>query len=329
MLVTGASGLVGSHVVAAARAQGIPVLALVRGTSDTSLLDEWGVETIAGDMAEGESLQEVVSGVSLIVHTAAKVGDWGPVEEYRDVNVRGLENLLEAALATGSLKRFVHISSLGVYEARDHYGTDESEKPNATGIDGYTFSKFEAEQLIERYIQEKNLPAVVLRPGFIYGPRDRTVLPKLLERIRNKGFKFLGSGEQLMNNTYVGNLVDAIFLALESKQAVGQIYNITDPALVSKREFVSTIARLAGYDVPTKSVPMPVARGLAKVLEKLWRLRGKQEAPLLSGARIKFLGLNLDFCIDKAKRELNYRPAVEFADGMQQTIESFKENGLV
>lgn len=329
LLVTGATGLVGSHVVERARERDIPTRAFVRPSSDTRLLEEWRVETVTGDMTDPESLKSAVDGVTLIVHCAAKVGDWGPVEDYRDANVHGLEHLLSAAEATGTLRRFVHISSLGVYPARDHYGTDESQEPNTEGIDGYTLTKVEAERVIGEHIAENGLPAVILRPGFVYGPRDRTVLPRLLEKLRTGQVKYLGSGQQLMNNTYVGNLMDAVLAALESDEAVGRVYNVTDGRLVSKREFMTTTAQLAGYEPPTKSVPLGVARQVATGLEGLWKLLGKKEAPLLSKARFKFLGLNLDFCIDKARRELGYRPQTDFADGMEQTVNWFRRQGVV
>lgn len=325
LLVTGATGLVGSHVCEAARKKGIRTRALVRSTADSSLLESWGVEIATGDMADDESLKRAVDGVTAVVHCAAKVGDWGPVEDYRKVNVDAVEKLLEFAQANGTLKRYVHISSLGVYEARDHHGTDETEEPNTKGIDGYTLTKVESERVVVKHIKEKQFPAVVLRPGFIYGPRDRTVLPRLLEKLRDKKVKFLGSGEQLMNNTYVGNLVDAIFLAFEHDDAVGEIYNITDDRLVSKREFMKVVAEEAGYEPPTKNVPLGVAKSLARVMEGTWKLLGKKEAPLLSKARIKFLGLNLDFCIDKAKRELGYEPKTDFAEGMKTTIAWFNQ----
>jgi nucleoside-diphosphate-sugar epimerase len=328
VLVTGATGLVGSHVAERTRQKGIPARALCRAGADIGPLQDWGVQIVSGDMTLADSLQRAVQGATVIVHCAARVGDWGPVDEYRKVNVAGLESLLQAAEATSTLKRFVHISSLGVYEARDHYGTDESEQPNAEGIDGYTLTKVESENLVRRHIAEKKLPAVILRPGFIYGPRDRTVLPRILEKLQAKQVKYLGTGEQLMNNTYVGNLVDAVFLAIERDDAVGEVFNIHDERLVSKREFMSTIARLAGCEVPCKSVPLPVARFLAQVMEAAWKLLGKQEAPLLSSAKVKFLGLNLDFSIDKAKRELGYAPQVDFTDGMQQTIEWFRQQAV-
>ncbi len=329
LLVTGATGLVGSHVAERARKQNIRTRALVRATSDTRLLEEWGVEKITGDLTDCDSLRAAVEGVTVIVHCAAKVGDWGPIDGYRRVNVEALEELLILAEATETLKRFVHISSLGVYEARDHHGTDETEQPSTRGIDGYTLTKVEAERLVEKHIHEKNLPATILRPGFIYGPRDRTVLPRLLERIKNENFAFLGSNEKLMNNTYVINLVDAIFAAIANDETLGRTYNISDGKLVTKKEFIATIANSAGYKVPERTVPLGVARLLANVLERVWKLRRKQEAPVLSHARIKFLGLNLDFCIDKAKREFDYQPHVDFSQGMRETVEWFREQDLV
>lgn len=325
LLVTGGTGLVGSHVLEDAAWRGIKTRALVRSSSALDLLDQWGTELIIGDLADAGSVQQAVDGAGLIVHCAAKVGDWGPVEDYREINVRGLETLLSAAEAGGDLKRLIHISSLGVYPARDHFGTEESEPVSTAGIDGYTLTKVEAELLVREHIQQHQLPATILRPGFIYGPRDRTVLPRIFERLKKRQFAFLGSGENLMNNTYVGNLVDAVFLALERDDCVGQYYNIADGRLVSKKEFINTIAEQAGYPLPTKHVPLPVAKVLAKAMEGAWRLLGKTEAPLLSNARIKFLGMNLDYSIAKARRELGYDPQVDFQEGMKQTIEWFRD----
>jgi 2-alkyl-3-oxoalkanoate reductase len=329
LLVTGATGLVGSHVAQRATELGIRTRALVREASDKQLLSEWGVDLVYGDLTDFESHAKAVEGVTAIVHCAAKVGDWGPIDEFREVNVKGTESLFNAAEANGTLKRVVHVSSCGVYSARDHHGTDETEPLSLSGIDGYTVTKAESEKLVQDHIANKKLPATILRPGFIYGPRDRTVLPRILERLRVGGFKFLGTGETLLNNTYVGNLTDAIFLALEQDETVGEIYNITDGNLVTKREFISSIATLGGYPVPTKNVPLGIARFIAKLMEATSRLLRKQEAPLLNNARIKFLGLNLDFSIEKALKQLSYTPKVKFSEGIVEAIDWCRQAGLL
>ncbi len=320
LLVTGATGLVGSHVCQRARELGIRTRALVRENSDKGQLAQWGVDFVNGDLNDYDSHRKAAEGVTALVHCAAKVGDWGPVDSYRRVNVHGTESLLRAVEANGTLKRVVHISSLGVYPARDHHGTDETEPLSLSGIDGYTLTKAESEQLVREHIEKLKLPAIILRPGFIYGPRDRTVLPRIIDRLRTRSFKFLGDGHSLLNNTYVGNLVDAIFLALDRDDLIGEVFNITDGKLVTKRQFIGRIAELSGLPVPTKAVPLAVAKGLAKVLESIWKAFDAQEAPILSGARIKFLGLNLDYSIEKARRVLGYQPRVDFEKGISNAI---------
>lgn len=322
VLVTGATGLVGSHVAEQARQKGFRVRALVRNNADTSLLASWGCELIHGDLDQPESLKSACQGATVIIHCAAKVGDWGPTEDYRRVNVDGTRALLDAALATGQLRRWVQISSLGVYEGKDHHGTDEATLPSTTGIDGYTLTKVESELLVCDYIRHKKLPAVVLRPGFIYGPRDRTVLPRLLDRLQSGKFAFLGSVDKLMNNTFVGNLCEAVWLAVERDNVVGEVFNIRDPRSVTKREFIDTVCDAAGLPRPKKIVPLPVAKCLASAMEFTWKLLGKKEAPLLNSARIKFLGLNLDYSIDKAVRLLGYNPSADFRDAMKMSVSS-------
>src|SRR5207253_5485118 len=140
---------------------------------------------VRGDLGDTEAVRKAVEGVDLVFHCAAKVGDRGPVEEYRAVNVEALRTLLDAVKGR-PLRRFVHVSSLGVYEARHHHGTDESEPPPATHMDGYTQTKVEAERLVLEYHRLNGVPAVVLRPGFIYGPRDRTLMPKIISNLRQR-----------------------------------------------------------------------------------------------------------------------------------------------
>src|SRR5262245_1764261 len=136
---------------------GLRTRALVRAGSDTRLLDHWRVERVEGELTDPSSLARAVAGATLVGHCAAKVGDWGPVDEYRSVNVRGLEHLLNAVETGGSLRHLVHVSSLGVYEGRDHYGTDESVEPSTTGMDAYTLTKVDSEILVLRHVRDKTL----------------------------------------------------------------------------------------------------------------------------------------------------------------------------
>src|SRR5262249_50548958 len=144
--------------------------------------------------------------------------------------------------------RFVHLSTLGVYAARHHHGTDETEPLPERHLDSYTQSKAEAEKLALEYHEEHGLAVTVLRPGFIYGPRDRTVLPRLVENLGRGGVRYPGSGEQALNTIYVGTLVEAALLAAGSPAAAGQVFNLTDGEPVSKRRFIEAVCD--GLDLP-------------------------------------------------------------------------------
>ena len=257
IFITGATGLVGGHAVEEALKRGHRVRALVRPTSDTRWLDQWGVERIVGDLEDPGALRAGAAGADWIFNCAAKVGDWGRLEDFRRLNVEALRLLLDAA-CEARVERLVHVSSLGVYEGRDHHGTDETTPPAANSLDAYTRSKTEAEALVLDYHHRRGLPATVVRPGFIYGERDRTVLPKLLTNLRRGTFAFFGSGEQRLNCVYVKNLVHALFLAAESPAAVGEVFNLTDGEPVTKKQFVGRVAELAGLRSP--HAPHPAAR---------------------------------------------------------------------
>lgn len=326
VMVTGATGFLGGHVAERLRESGHHVRALVRKGSDTALLQTWGVELIEGDLGNEASVKRACEGMDAVVHCAAKVGDWGPVEEYRKVNVEDFRFLLDACLQN-HVGRLVLVSSLGVYEAKDHFGTDETAPLPARHIDGYTQTKVESENLAMQYYREKGLPLVVIRPGFIYGPRDRNVMPRILGNLKARLVTYFGSRQKKLNNVYVGNVVEAVELALSPQAPLGEAFNITDSETVTKKVFFERIADLANLPRPFATWPMWFARFMCGTFETAGKTFGF--APVLSGARLKFMGLNLDYSIEKAKRELGYQGKTSFDDGMRQTIDWLRHEGKI
>src|SRR6516225_3247718 len=171
-LITGATGFIGGHLAEACVRREQTLSAIVRPSSNTNELEKVGAILHRGELSDPYVVGHAVNDADVIVHCAAKVGDWGPIDEYRQVNVEALRVLLEACKGQG-LSRFIHMSSLGVYEARHHDGTDETEPLPKRHRDSYSQSKVEAEQLAQHYYKEFGVPVVILRPGFVYGPRDR------------------------------------------------------------------------------------------------------------------------------------------------------------
>ncbi len=325
-LITGATGFVGGHIAEACAARGHGVRALARTGSDTSALERAGVEIIRGDLTDPSAIQRAVDGVDIVVHCAAKVGDSGAVEEYRTVNVEALRSLLDTCRSQ-SLKRFIHMSSLGVYEAKHHHGTDESEPLPRAHLDSYTQSKVEADHLAQEYQKKYGIPLVILRPGFVYGPRDRVVLPNLIKRMTNGKVHYLGGDRRALNTIYIGNLIEAVFLAAEKPEAVGQIYNLTDGEFVSKRRFFESVSDGMGLRRSRQILPRWLAAIVVRQLERqMRRAIAKGKKPLLTPAQFKFLLLNLDFSIEKAKKELGYRPRFTFEEGMRETLAWYRQN---
>lgn len=325
-LVTGGTGFVGGHVAETLCQHGHQVRTIARSGSDTTLLKQWGVEIIEGDLTDPAVVQKACQQVECVIHCAAKVGEWGPIEEYRKVNVDALRHLLEA-VRDKPLHRFVLVSSLGVYQARDHFGTDETAPLPERHIDSYTQTKVEADLLAQEFAKQHSLPLVILRPGFVYGPRDRTVMPRILKNLRFRLVTYFGSRKKVINQVYVGNVVEAVLLAMTEPKAVGQVYNIRDGRLVTKKEFFETIAELAELPKPLVTYPMWFARLLCGTFETLGKTFGF--APLLNGARLKFMGLNLDYSIEKARRELGYNPSTDFEEGIRKTIDWLRQEGKV
>ena len=335
ILVTGASGFVGRAIARRLLGMGARVRVLVRSKAKLreagfSPENELGLEVIEGDLLDGPVVRRCCEGVSAIVHAAAKVGDGGPPDEYLQINVDAQRDLLASISWPGPFQKFVLVSSLGVYPARNHNGTDESAPISTTGIDPYTRSKAIGEREFVRWCEERKFPGVVLRPGFVYGPGDRTVLPRIVARLRSGHFAFFGSGNQCLNNTWVENLVDAVILALEKDTVPGDVFNITDDPLVTKKQFIGAVAKALGLPLPRKHLPLQLAWLLAVGFDTVDRLMGGHGPKVVTMASWKFLGLDLRYSIAKAKQKLGYNPKSNFDEVMALTMRDWlkEESGV-
>ena len=317
-LVTGATGFIGSFIAEELVKRGESVRVIARKTSNTDFLKSLkNVEIVYGDLGDPDSIRKAVSGVDRIFHSAALVGDWVPREEAYRINVGGTRYLLEAARGE-NIKKFVFVSSLAVLGMRDHQKTPP-EAPRIKTGDVYADTKIDSEELVVNFCKKYNIPFTVIRPGFVFGPRDHKVVPGIAKFLKKGKFLFIGSGKNKVNMIYVENLADAVLKAADSQNAVGQIYNVTNDSGLSMEDVVFMIADLWGYQRPTKHVPKPAAYTLCNVMEFVARALKSKKAPLVNKTRLKFLSLNLDFDISKARRELKYEPRIGMKEGLKIT----------
>jgi len=333
LFVTGATGLVGSQVVLEALTRDYKVRALVRSRDPNRPLvlpSHPNLELVPGDLNDSASWVGALRGVDVVVHAGAMVGDSGKADDYFRTNVSATLALLHGAKNAKTVRRIILVSSLGVYHGRDHFGSDENVAINREGLDAYTRSKAECEL---RFLEEAKIlgvSAVAIRPGFIYGPRDRTVVPRLLQRLAVGSLVYFGGGERKTNCIYVKNLSYGIFLAMDAENDMvnGLAFNLTDDPTATKREFLESLSREAGLPAPRASIPRPVALTLAEISEFAARI-GLVKQPPVSKAAFKFLGLNLHYSIARARKVLGYKPPYGYADGIKETIAWFRETGAI
>jgi nucleoside-diphosphate-sugar epimerase len=320
ILITGASGFLGTRLAAAALARGDSVRGLVRDLERATDLRSTGVETVQGDMLDSDSLQRAVQGIDCIFHTAAVIGDWPDRELSRQVNVGGTRTLVSLAIEAG-VQRVVHFSSLAVYGNQHHRGTDES-APYRYG-DIYTDAKIDSERAVFDLAQSEAIEAVSLRPGFIYGPGDRTLLPKILEALQLKKFMFVGDGSKQMNCVYVEDVVQAAVLASTASGVSGRAYNITDGQIPALKDFIGFIAEYCELPMPTRHVPPFLAVAGCYTSEYLGHLIGVKQAPLMNISRLRFLYYNQAYSIERARAELGYAPRYTIREGLPPTLAWF------
>lgn len=322
IFITGATGFIGSHLAERLASKGHKLRCLARKTSDTSILSKLNAEIITVDMSDQPGLKKALDGVDIIYHCAAMVGEWLSKEEANKININGTKNLLDASIAMGA-KRFVHVSSLAVLGMRHHYNTLPDAPYSMTG-DTYSDTKIESEKIVMDYYRRKGLPVVIVRPGFVFGLRDRRFLPRMLKLLDDNKFAFLGSGNNIMNLIYIDNLIDVLMEAGVNEKAVGQKYNVTNKDKVTMHDFVYMICDISGIKRPKKSIPVPLARLIADSLEFYGRLTKSQSPPFLTKSRIKVASLNLDFDISKTVKELGYDSKITIREGLEKTLKSYE-----
>ncbi len=324
-LVTGATGLIGSHLVEALLARGERVRALVRPTSDTARLRELGVELRIGGLNDNATLMSAAQGVDRIYHCAGLVQDYGPPEAFEQANVSGVRNILAAA-TRAEVSRFIYLSTTDIYGFPGR-PTTENERPSPRGI-AYTDSKIEGESLVWNHRRRVGLPTIILRPATVYGPGSRQLVVGLVEQLRHRQLPWIDEGRHVAGLTYVGNLVDLMLLAADKEEAVGQVYNVADGSSVTWADYVGRLASIAELPPPRKSYPYRRAYTLATLWENWYSLRGRTDRPPLTRLMVELMGTDQLFPITKAERELGFVPRVTLDQGMRAVANWMKRNGL-
>jgi len=321
ILVTGANGFLGRHLVAALQERRERVRALVLPTEETTWLRARDVAVSVGDIRCAESLREPLRGVAGVFHLAGMMGVWRPLADYKAVNVAGTENVCRAALAAG-VSRLVHVSSSIVY-GLDRGTVVREGSPLVPFRDPYALTKAEGDRLVQRMIARDNLPAVVVRPDQFFGPGDRLHFGQLADRLRAGRGIVVGSGRNALPLVYVTDVVQGLLRAFDRDGALGQAYNIGNDQFLTQEGLLRAIAEEIGARPPSLHVPYRALYALAFSAERLSRLA--RRPPPTTRFGVAFLGTDSRHSIDKARGELGYAPAVPLRDGVSRAAEWYRE----
>jgi nucleoside-diphosphate-sugar epimerase len=321
LLVTGATGFLGSHLTDLLLARGERPRVLVRADS-VGALAEADVDVHTADICDRAALEEALSGVHCVLHCAARTGPWGPAAEYERTNVRALEALVRTALAAG-VRRFVHVSSITVH-GNDVGGEADESAPLRAEANPYSRSKVAGERLLERMIRDEGAPVTIMRPGWIYGPRDTASFARVAGMIEKGRMIILGSGRNHLPLIYAGDAAQGILLASEAGQAVGRSYLLVNDEPVTQRDFVGAIAAELAVPTPTRRIPYELGVMLGTVGETVGRVTRREQPPPVMRYGIRLLGGENRFNISRARRELGFSPRVGLAEGVRRSVEWYR-----
>jgi nucleoside-diphosphate-sugar epimerase len=316
-VVTGANGQLGSHLVEQLRLAGQRVRAVVRPGSDAAFVRGLGAEVVEADLMRPSS--SAFSGADVVYHAAAKVSDWGPWETFRDEAIAVTTNVVDACRAAG-VGRLLHVSSISVYGHPKLAPGQRIDEATPLGQNLWMWDWYPRAKLLAEEIAWKFPKVTVVRPSWIYGPRDRVTIPRVVSALLEKRVPFIGRGDNLLNIIYAGDVARGCILAARNPAAVGQAYNLCSEGEVTQRDLIDTLTDTLGVARVSRHVPYAAAIRFAWFREALARALRSPKPPAITRRAIYLIGRPTLYAIGKARTELGWSPEVKIADGIAKAL---------
>ncbi|MCB9528867.1 MAG: NAD-dependent epimerase/dehydratase family protein [Myxococcales bacterium] len=317
IFITGGSGFVGGHAIERLVAAGHDVFAMARSDKSAAAVEAYGATAVRCDLDTVEAKH--LEGIDAVVHAAAHVEDWGDRDTFWRINVRGTERILHAARGAG-VRRFVHIGTeAALFVGDDLIDLDETRPLPKRARYLYSETKAEAEWRVLA-LNADGFTTLSLRPRFIWGPRDATVLPTIVQMAEAGRFAWVDGGRARTSTCHVYNLVHAIERAL-TEGTGGEAYFVADDGVITLRDFLTRLAATRGVTLPARSLPKWLARAAASLAEGVWRLLRLRGAPPLTRYAIDMLSAEITVQTGKARAGLGYAPVIDRERGLAELAE--------
>lgn len=324
-LVTGGGGFLGEYVIDHLLARGDQVRSLARGTYPQ--LAAKGVECMAADLRDAAAVREACRGVDVVYHVAGLAGIWGPWQQYYGINVQGTQNVIAGCRAHG-VPKLVYTSSPSVtFDGQPQEGVDESAPYPKRWLCYYPQTKALAEQAVLA-ANSQALTTCALRPHLIWGPRDRHLIPRLIDRARGGQLRRVGNGKNLVDMVYVDNAAAAHLQAADAlgpgSPVAGRAYFITQGQPVNCWDWINEILALVGLPPVRRSISLGAAWAIGATLEGVYSVLRLKSEPRMTRFLAAQLGTSHWFKIDRARADFGYDPQVSTAEGMRRLAASLR-----
>ncbi len=321
ILVTGGGGFLGTKISQKLKDRGDTVRTFQRG--HYADLVERDIEQVQGDLTSYQSVHDAMVGIDAVIHVAAKAGIWGPESDYMRINYEGTRHVVDAAKAHG-IKRLVYTSTPSVVHGGDSLaGIDESAP--YPELDEFLSPYPRSKSLAERYVLKAHgasLATVALRPHLIWGPGDNHLIPRLIDRARQGRLFLVGDGSNLVDSVYVDNAADAHLLALDrlapEASCGGKAYFITQGEPMPMKDLINAMLSAAGLPPCERTISVGVAKAAGAVLETAHKIFMPSVEPRMTRFLASQLSTAHYYNIDAAERDLDYKPRLSFAEGIQE-----------
>ncbi|MFI4963055.1 MAG: NAD-dependent epimerase/dehydratase family protein, partial [Legionellales bacterium] len=316
-VVTGATGCLGMSLTKRLVQEGHEVIALGRNLELGALLTQMGAGFVPVDLRDLNQLKKTCSKADYVFNCAALSSPWGPYEAFYQSNVLGTEHVVAA---TPDQARLIHVSSPSIYfDFTEKHNIKENEPLPVRPANNYVKTKLLAEEAVDKAFLNQKIKVVTIRPRAIFGPYDRAILPRILEAERKGVLSIIGSGANVIDITYVENVVESLILAAKADDKVlGKKYNITNDEPKTLMAILTLLYSELGKPLKVRSVSYSVAKVIAPILDALHRTGLLAGEPVMTQYTAGVMALGQTLNIEAAKEDLHYRPLVSIEQGMKQ-----------
>lgn len=327
IIITGATGFIGRNLAEGFHKEGMDVIAIGRSEYVGKALREIGIEFKLAKIEDLPQLEKAFFPADYVIHCAGRAGDWWKYQDFFERNVIGTRNLIDACKKNGN-KKIIFMSTSTVYlSGKDRFNVIETE-PLPKRQFSYGKTKLMAEEELLGLAND-GFKTIIFRPRAVYGKYDQNIVARFLRLSEQENLPLINRGQALIDITYIDNLASAVKNCFSAPDdAWNEVYNISNGSPVTLMEWISQVLEIFERPFKPKNIPESAAKRIAFMNEMLSVLPFGNKRPELTRFSVEYMGKSMTLSIEKAKKKLNYVPAISNQEGFKKLSKWYLESKL-